>query len=419
MMFRKRNRDDTQIFTFFDGQDMHEAFFEYSVANLKTTCQRSIPTTGFNSRTDLYKLIEGASTLIQTQIRERIVECMRKGKRRKTRRTTLLGNDQYHIPSASQEVDLQEIPSSINRYLDHTVDDLSENSFMKAPSKQVIESSIGEFIDRTCNSALAAGICAACARETNTSDLTHYRLDLVPNPLRLQPEVLHPAHDIFRGMLLHPAGVTDTESANICKECVRALNSDKIPSFSLANGLWIGDTPHELAFLTLPERLLIAKYFPAAYIIKLYPKKKGARQWDKRQMYNGLRGNVSTFQLDQGQIASMIDGTILPQDAKVLAATIGITFVGPKNLPDKCLPDIFKVRRTRVQRALEWLKENNSLFSNITISASRLAELPEDDIPYELRVTTKHSTDVNKLYAEQEGYVPSQDVCDDMADESM
>ena len=132
-------------------------------------------------------------------------------------------------------------------------------------------------------------------------------------------------------------------------------------------------------------------------------------------MYSGLKGNVSTYQLDQGQIASMIDGSIMPQQPKLLAATMGITFVGPKNVPDRCLPDIFRVRRTRVQKALEWLKENNPLFSNIMISASRLAELPEDDVPYELQVTTKLLTDVDKLYAEHEGYVPVQDGCDEEA----
>jgi hypothetical protein len=220
-------------------------------------------------------------------------------------------------------------------------------------------------------------------------------------------------------MLLHPAGIVNPEHANVCMECIRALHSDKTPTFALANGLWIGAIPHELAYLTLPERLLIAKYFPAAYIIKLFPKKKGARHWDKRQMYSGLKGNVSTYQLDQGQIASMIDGSILPQQMKVLAATIGITFVGPKNLPEKCLPDIFKVRRTRVQRALEWLKENNPLFSSITISASRLAELPENDVPYELQVTAKLSTDIEKLHAEQDGYVPSQEVCNDETNEGI
>jgi hypothetical protein len=134
-------------------------------------------------------------------------------------------------------------------------------------------------------------------------------------------------------------------------------------------------------------------------------------------MYSGLKGNVSTYRLDQNQIASMVDGSILPQDAKVLAATIAITFVGPKNLPEKCLPDMFKVRRTRVKKALEWLKENNPLFVNVTISAVRLAQLPEDDVPYELTTTAKLSTDMASLHAEQEGYVPSQENGDDDVDD--
>lgn len=96
----------------------------------------------------------------------------------------------------------------------------------------------------------------------------------------------------------------------------------------------------------------------------------------------------------------------MPHTANVLAATIRITFVGLKNLPDKCLPDMFQVRGTHVKKALEWLKEHNSLFANITISALRLAELPKDSVPYELILTMKLSTDVNLLYAEQDRYVP-------------
>ena len=252
-----------------------------------------------------------------------------------------------------------------------------------------------------------------CARETNKGELSVHRLGCIPNSHRLKPFMSHPRHTLFNDMLLHPVGLTNDEEANFCVECGRVLALDKTLTFSLANGMWVGEIPHELAFLTLPELLLITKYFLAAYIIKLYPKKKGACHWDKHQMYSSLKGNVSTYQLDQNQIASMVDGSIMPQRAKVLAATIGITFVGPKNLPDRGLPDMFRVRRAQVQRALEWLKANNPLFTNITISASRLAELPENGVPYELRATTKFSSDTTTLYAEQDGYVPSQDADDD------
>jgi hypothetical protein len=294
---------------------------------------------------------------------------------------------------------------------------LDHSLFMKVPSKDALDAIIGDFIDRTGNTAMAMGVCAVCAREMSKRSLTVFRLDSVPNPNRLKPAVAHPAHDMFNDMLLHPTGLSTPENVNICSECIRALNSDNVPMFALANGLWVGRVPHELAYLTLPERLLIAKYFPAAYIVKLYPKKKGARHWDRRQMYSGLKGNVSTYQLDQGQISSMIDGSIMPQQASVLAATIGITFVGPKNLPDKGLPEMFKVRRVRVHRALEWLKANNPLYSNITISTSRLAALPENDVPIELRATTKLSTNISKLHAEHDGYVPSQETRDDESDE--
>jgi hypothetical protein len=356
------------------------------------------------SRTEIYEAIADASPPTQEKIREEIAEIMPKNVRLPAQKTTTANNGHDTGPPP---------PLTTQERLSRDVSNLDENPFMRAPSKQVLDRAIGDFIDRTGNSALASGICAVCAREINEKELTLHRLDHIPSPLRLRPEVSHPAHDIYNGMLLHPRGVFSQDSANVCTECVRALTADKTPALALANGMWIGAVPHELAYLTLPERLLIAKYFPAAYIIKLYPKKKGARHWDKRQMYSGLKGNVSTYQLDQGQIESMIDGSILPQQPKVLAATIGITFVGPKNLPDRYLPDMFRVRRSRVQRALEWLKDNNPLFSNITISASRLEDLPEDDIPFELLATTKLSTDVEKLYAEHEGYVPTQDGCEE------
>ena len=239
-----------------------------------------------------------------------------------------------------------------------------------------------------------------------------YHINCISIPHHLQPVTVHSCHNLINGMLLQPSGLTSNGSAKVCIECLRALNLDRLPTFALANGMWVGEVPHELAFLTLPERLLIAKYFPSAYIIKLYPKKKGARHWDKSQMYSGLKGNVSMYQLDQKQIVSMVDGAIMLHQSKVLVATIGITFISPKNLPDRGLPDLFKVRRNWVQKALEWLRDNNPLFANITISTSRLSELPENDVPYELLATTKLSSDTSTLYAEHDGYIPSQDADD-------
>ncbi|KAF8812817.1 hypothetical protein BYT27DRAFT_7272529 [Phlegmacium glaucopus] len=372
---RKRSIDDT--LSFFDGQNIHEIFHQYSIANLKKVCEKFISVSGVTTRTGMYIVIGQATAPIQEQIRQSIINPVQKGEEMLGCVGTLGEVHERHNHRTSGAI-VEVLERRDDDQLHRTTEGLCENSFMKIPSKLVVDTAITEFIDRTSNAALAIGVCAG-----------------------------HPHHEMLNG-------VTDDGRGDVCMECFRALKSNKVPMFALANGLWIGRVPHELAYLTLPERILIAKYFPAAYIIKLFPKKKkGAHHWDRRQMYSGLRGNVSTYRLDQAQIMSMIDGTVMPQVVKVLAATIGITFVGPKNIPEKCLPDMFRVRRTRVKKALEWLKENNPLFKDIIISAARLAQLPEDDVPYELLVTAKHSMDVNMLYAEQEGYVPVQDASDE------
>ena len=160
----------------------------------------------------------------------------------------------------------------------------------------------------------------------------------------------------------------------------------------------------------LTERL---KYFPSAYIIKLFPKHKNVHTWDCSQMHSALKGNVSTYQLDPFQVSSMIDGTMFPHTAKILSATIGITFVGPKGLCKSTMPAMFRVRQWRVREGLLWLKANNSLYSDIEISEEKLLELPEDGIPDELMLTAKHSTDIEAVEKEHEGYVPV-DMADDV-----
>jgi len=108
--------------------------------------------------------------------------------------------------------------------------------------------------------------------------------------------------------------------------------------------MWVGDVPRQLQNLTLPEHLLLAKYYPSAYIVKLFPKQKNVSAWDWGQMHSALKGNVSTYQLNPRQVAHMIDRTTFPPPAKILLATIGITFVGPKGLRESTMLAMFRVR---------------------------------------------------------------------------
>ena len=168
--------------------------------------------------------------------------------RQQAQRTTATGSNkesQGSMPSTSQGSGHHGSGNCDAHSLALTEDVLCGNPFMKAPSREVIDDRISSFIDCTSNPVLDVGVCAVCAQETKESELTQHCLDLIPNPQHLRPAVTHSAHNIYNGMLLHPAGLINHKTTNLCTECARALNSDKIPSFALANGMWIGATPHE------------------------------------------------------------------------------------------------------------------------------------------------------------------------------
>jgi hypothetical protein len=168
--------------------------------------------------------------------------------------------------------------------------------------------------------------------------------------------------------------------------------------------MWIGDVPFELAVLTLPERVLIARNFPAAHIVKLFPLSKGAPSTNC-----ALRGNVSTYRFDMDEIADMVQGNIMPNPSQILASTIGVTIIGPKNVRERTMPGFLWVRRHRVWAALTWLQANNPLYTDIVISDERLDAIARNGIPEEILNATRYSDNIEELERERAGYVPEDD----------
>lgn len=68
-------------------------------------------------------------------------------------------------------------------------------------------------------------------------------------------------------------------------------------------------------------------------------------------------------------IINMTQSQVMPPSPEILAATIGIMFVGPKNLPEKSMPSFLHVNWAHVHNALHWLKQNNLIYENIEISS--------------------------------------------------
>ena len=126
----------------------------------------------------------------------------------------------------------------------------------------------------------------------------------VPNSHRLKPEVPHPAHELWEGMLLAPKGVymdglSKKTMVNICSPCQGELRlpSASPPTFSLANRLWIGPIPTEIKSLTFVEQLLVGHVRNKCYVFKLWPK-SGVVGMDGSMMQRAMRGTVTSYDLN-------------------------------------------------------------------------------------------------------------------------
>jgi hypothetical protein len=172
--------------------------------------------------------------------------------------------------------------------------------------------------------------------------------------------------------------------------------------------MWIGDIPFELQGLTFPEQLLLALVYPRVYVFKLFPKKVDGHR-DASTLQRGMRGNVTTFELNNPGIASMLEGRLMPRPPAILVSVITVTFVGLGQLPKGWLRKTFRIRRQIVLAALRWLKRwNPKYYGEMEIDEGRIASLPEDDVPDEILSVVRQSEDVGIV--DEEGavsYVPT------------
>jgi hypothetical protein len=290
------------------------------------------------------------------------------------------------------------------------VHDLSR--FLEVPTADEMKSIYRKWYRRTSNAAVAMFVCGVCAREVDwgTDLMKVVELNGIPNVQRLVPAESHPAHDLYDGKLLEPAGVTGERAnpkVNVCAQCWNGLSEhmESPPQYSLANNLWIGRIPWELSILTLPEQLLIALLYPRVFVFKLHPICKG--RFDSSQLQRGMRGTVSTYDLDMEGISAMISGDLMPRPLEVLASVISVTYVGLGELPKNWLLNTFRVRRDVVRRSLCRLKAiNPKYYGSIKIDSDRIQALPEDDVPLVITSLVRQSTDTGIIDQESDGYVP-------------
>lgn len=408
--------------TFEDGCNIQMELGKYTMDDLRAACTRaSQPPSRRTSKQGIMSEIASMPPHSQNIVRLAVGE--EKRKREALSREREVDRKKANEERKKRKWESDSNATSVKRTRTENSDFIETSDFMEPIGANLLQERISKFIKRTDNHALKSAICGPCARERPIADIEAMLLPDIPNSHLLKPSSYHDAHDLTHGLLLHKprtsmgtqypvSSVKDEVIIHICNDCSRDLRKGQIPLFSLANNMWIGDIPHELRVLSLPESILVARYFPAAHIVKLYPKVKGAKYWDNDLMNSAVKGNVSTYWLDPDSVADMLDGQTLPPSSNILAATIGVTIIGPQNLPEKTLPGFLRVRRENVRRALLWLKAHNPIYHDIIISDANLDSLPEDAVPQQLLETTRYSSDTAALEHERSGYVVADD--DDM-----
>ncbi|KIK32555.1 hypothetical protein CY34DRAFT_110924 [Suillus luteus UH-Slu-Lm8-n1] len=291
----------------------------------------------------------------------------------------------------------------------------NQPSFLEDVGDSVRNECLSRFIDRTGNAACRSTICVVCAGEFLAMETTELALLSIQHKDVLKPYFMHHSQQLVDGMLLYNSAITTKDNCQygyFCEKCLDDIKFRKTPALSLANNLWVGDIPEVLSMLTLPERILVALSYPAAYIVKLFPKKRGAVHWDTAGLNSGLRGNVSTYRLNTSAISAMVEGTLLPPKPSILATTIGVSIIGPNGFPERCLPSFLSVSRAHLRNALLFLKQENPLYNNINISEENLMLFPEHGIPDVITASVRHLHNVAAVDSEREDYVPEDDVQD-------
>ena len=182
----------------------------------------------------------------------------------------------------------------------------------------------------------------------------------------------------------------------VCKKCHDSLLNGKVPKFSVANEMWLGDIPIQLQGLTIPEEKLISLYRHNSCVIKLHSPFHSVTT-----SQGALKGNCITFLQNLPNIV-----TSLPLSLDDLCDTLKVIFVGARPPERIHLRKILTVRKKKIIEALNWLKEHNILYKNIDINMKNVAQLPDDDVPESIMLTMEQKINDEENQSERVGYIP-------------
>ncbi|KAL0060844.1 hypothetical protein AAF712_012383 [Marasmius tenuissimus] len=191
----------------------------------------------------------------------------------------------------------------------------------------------------------------------------------------------------FRGLLLDSAGVSQDPGGrgehqlSFCKDCYSAVLRGKVPDLSMANRLYVGPVPPELANLTVVEENMIAKCRTKAMIIRLQEEQDGTtnNKFVPRALrQRAMKGHIIMY--PQHPSATF---NVLPPSLDELCKPVAVVFVGSTPPSQEWLEKNARplaIRPARVRAALLWLIANNPLYRNVEVNHTLLDSLPAESI---------------------------------------
>ena len=222
--------------------------------------------------------------------------------------------------------------------------------------------------------------CAVCGSLTNINDCTSLDSE-IRTKLQYLEKFAETCTRRERGKesdpILHvPGPVIDQDCTDICRTCLTSVKKNQLPRSALANGLWLGKVPNELQNLTWAEERLISKVRTNNFYIKV-----------SKSGFKKIKNHVVSFENPTQAIYNT-----LPPSKEELDACIAVMFVGADKPSTKELNNTpFVVRRTKVQKALEWLKMNHCDYYDLDISQKNLNEYPEEGFPFTIHYVISQS----------------------------
>jgi hypothetical protein len=171
----------------------------------------------------------------------------------------------------------------------------------------------------------------------------------------------------------------------VCESCLRAFRQNKIPKDCSSESILIGCEcryPPELDSLTPLEEKLISLNTAYGYITK-FAITKSKIQGGGLAYRKHIKGHITVFPNDIESLTT----TVLPHPLLESLSNIHIIWSGSNQPTPQDISKLFSVRKDVIQKSLQWLQQNNPLYSKIKINREEIQSWELDsntNVPLEI-----------------------------------